>query len=176
MPTKKNKLLFYILLNIAISAATTMLVLFLWDRAHSIRKVEESLPMPSYEESITAPQELQTDTTTLTYQTTQSAETNIAIDGVFGSGMIDLEYIMLRNTGESAANLIGWQLVKNEEVIYIFPALTLNASGKIKVFSAAGSDSVIQLYLGSEQAIWKRHDKIKLIDPNGMMKAEYLIP
>lgn len=87
-----KKTLPFILLNIAVSAATLLVVLHFWQRQNPLPKAEPTQPI------ITPIQVSQpTSSVTQTAQITQGQV--LRIEGVFGAGDIQVEYILLRNPG-----------------------------------------------------------------------------
>ena len=91
-------------------------------------------------------------------------------------GDLSLEYILIRNNGEEAVNLAGWQLVGQEGEVYTFPNLRLNRDGAVRLYSKSGTDSVIELYWGAEKALWSSGDELSLKDPAGIIYSTYQVP
>ncbi|MFZ3069905.1 MAG: lamin tail domain-containing protein [Anaerolineaceae bacterium] len=161
----------YLLLNILVSGLTVFLVLFFWDRTHPMPQVPEE--NPSEVRSATPTQ------TALSKSATSqalAAEVEVTVEGVFGVGDLQLEYILIRNESDQALNLAGWKAVGSPDRSYTFPNLSLNRNGAVRLYSKDGTDSVIELFWGSAQALWKPGDPISLEDPSGAIHATYVIP
>ena len=103
---KHSSLLPYILLNILVSALTVSLVLFIWDRTHT-----STLPTAQPTALHTSPEANSATAITPDQTPSLSAELKLSLEAVVGVGDLSLEYILIRNKGEEAVNLAGWQLV-----------------------------------------------------------------
>jgi hypothetical protein len=174
-----GRLIFYIILNIFISAATILTVLWLWECTHP---GPESAQMPagtvveetgiSSSESISASQ-----STSIPDEIEWEVENpQIDIRTVVGVGNIDLEYIEVFNQSEGAVNMTGWQIVDESENRFTFPVLILNNGGSVKIYSKAGDDTVIELYWQAETPIWQSGETVRLLDADGNTAATYSIP
>ena len=133
-----KRILPFILLNVIISAATTLAVLYWWDKTQ--RPV---LPDPGLFTKI-APQ-LSTmnppsQTGSPTNQVTLSAQnqTVIQIQNVFGVGDIENEVVQLKRAGSGDLWLTGWQLKDENGHAFTFPKLLLNKDGAVQVFTHSG--------------------------------------
>jgi hypothetical protein len=60
--------------------------------------------------------------------------------------------------------------------VFEFPNLTLSPNGSVRIYTRRGTNTVIELYWGLESAAWQRGDKVRLLDPEGNLRAEYIIP
>jgi hypothetical protein len=160
MKTLKN-LLPYLLLNIIISAATTLAVLYFWDAAN-----QSSLPTA-------LPPVVRAATKTAT---PVSSEQRIKVDNVIGVGDLQNEVVLLKRVGDGELNLAGWKLVAPGGQEYRFPALLLYKDGAVQVYSRAGPDSAVELFWGLSQAAWKSGAVVKLVDASGKVQGTYSIP
>jgi hypothetical protein len=161
---KTNRLLVYIVLNIFISALTTLGVLVLWDRFH---QSETIISIPT----LSAP--ISTDVTQSTLP--PAAESVLAIDNVFGAGRLDSEVVVVKRVGEGELWLTGWKMIDEQNHQYTFPRLSLN-KGDINIYTQAGIDTAKDLHWGQAKAMWQAGRKVRIIDPLGNLRAEYLIP
>ncbi|MDD2522815.1 MAG: lamin tail domain-containing protein [Anaerolineaceae bacterium] len=162
----------FLLLNIVVSAATMLLVLWLWQRGTPILTAK-----PTLTPAITlasAPSQANQEV---------SAETDaplsdglLSIEGVFGAGDLNVEYILIRNQSDSSVNLNGWSLSSSSGETYSLPQLTLNKNGAVRLYSKHGTNSVIELYWNSDQALWTSGSQIKLLDQSGQQHASWLVP
>lgn len=176
---KSSRLVFYLILNILISAATTLAVLAIWEHTHSI---SEELP----DTATAAPTESagSTDESTPTSQPTSTeAGTTLVTDDlqviirtVVGAGNLEAEYVEIYNQTEGTVDLTGWQIQDESENRFTFPALILNNGGSVKVYSKSGSDTVIELYWQADLPIWQSGETVSLVDGDGNTVATYSIP
>ncbi|MCE1251997.1 MAG: lamin tail domain-containing protein [Anaerolineae bacterium] len=160
---RDNRLLFYLVLNVIVSAATTLSVLLIWDWIQQAR-------MPA--------QYVQMSTTTpgVNNETLPAAgEQVLVIDNVFGVGRLQDEVVLIRHTGNHELSLAGWKLVDENNLEYIFPRITLN-QGEINIYTQAGVDTAKDLHWGQAQSVWKFGEKVRILDPLGNQRAEYTIP
>jgi len=104
---------------------------------------------------------------------------SVAIDSVIGAGDLDSERVMLKQRGEGELSLVGWRLEDNQGNIFIFPQfpqLILYKGGAVNIYTKVGSNTVVDLYWGLDQPVWKSGDTVVLKDPQGNERASYLIP
>ena len=168
---KHPSILPYILLNILVSALTVSLVLFIWERTHT-----STLPTAQPTALRTSPEASSATAINPEQPPSLSAELKLSLEAVVGVGDLSLEYILIRNNGEEAVNLAGWQLVGQEGEVYTFPNLRLNRDGAVRLYSKSGTDSVIELYWGAEKALWSSGDELSLKDPAGIIYSTYQVP
>jgi hypothetical protein len=171
---KSSKLFFYILLNILVSAATTLTVLLIWQATH---------PLPQTDPSTLSPSGFNPDTATSGGQTENNPTAefvqeniNITVRTVVGAGDLGMEYVEILNQSEGPVDLTNWQLVDEGDNRFKFPALILNQDGAIEVHSKTGNNSVIELYWQADTAIWQSGETVTLLDAAGETQATYLIP
>ena len=168
---KRPQIIIYILLNIFISAATILLVMWLWDRSHPapILVTEPDSPISAASDS---DDEFESNPTTDFI----SEDFDVEIRTIVGAGDLEIEYVQIVNTGEGGADLTGWQLVDDDGQVYTFPTILLNSSGDIKVLSQKGMDTVIELYWQSDEPIWEPGETAQLLDETGTIISTYSIP
>ena len=162
---KARRIFPYLILNIIVSAATILTILWLWDRSRNIDlPVLTPLPpasTPTLENTPTLP---------------PHDQPVILIKNVFGTGDVQNEVVLLNRQGVGKLELTGWQLKDGNGHTYTFPKLILNQDGAVQVYTRAGADSVIELHWGLDQAIWKSGMTVSLLDPVGYVRATFLIP
>jgi hypothetical protein len=174
-----KRLLPYILLNILVSALTTLIVLTLWDRAQrpaplagqSLSTSPAMLPAPT-QTLLSASPFLPSPTPTLP----SLDQAWITIAEVLAPGDVAHEAILLKRLGEGDLWLKGWRLVNPRGQAFEFPNLTLSPNGSVRIYTRRGNNTVIELYWGLETSAWQRGDKVRLLDPEGNLRAEYIIP
>ncbi len=99
----------YLILNIIVSAATILTILWLWDRSRNINlPVLTPLPVastPTPEDTPTLP---------------PLSQPVILIKNVFGTGDLQNEVILLNRQGEGELELTGWQLKRRQRAHVYF--------------------------------------------------------
>jgi hypothetical protein len=190
-----RRLLFYIVLNIIVSACTTLAVLWLWNRPRmpdvSLLPVSvptsgatvapataASTPQPTAPEAAaTLPAPSPTGSQSpATAGPTVDASKQIVIDNVIGVGNLKDEYVMLKNNAAGEVSLANWRLDDGNGNTYTFPTLTLYKGGAVQIHTAAGVDGVIDLYWGRSQSVWQVGKIVTLYDDKGQVRASYRIP
>lgn len=173
-----KRLLPYILLNVLVSALTTLVVLTLWDRAQRPAPLGQNLPTRA-PASPKATLEIQTSPALLLSPTPTLPTLDqawITIAEVLAPGDLQHEAVLLKRLGDGDLWLMGWHLLTPRGQSFEFPNLTLSKNGSIRVYTRRGNNTVIELYWGLETAAWRRGDKVRLLDPEGNLRAEYIIP
>ncbi|KPL83885.1 hypothetical protein SE15_01255 [Thermanaerothrix daxensis] len=173
-----KRLLPYILLNILVSALTTLIVLSLWDRAQRPALIGQN-PASLASATPEAVLELQTSMAMLPSATPTLPSLDrawITIAEVLAPGDLEHEAILLKRLGDGDLWLMGWRLLTPRGQSFEFPNLTLSKNGSIRIYTRRGNNTVIELYWGLETAAWRRGDKVRLLDPEGNLRAEYVIP
>ena len=171
----------YILLNIVVSAATTLAVLAVWDRAQR----SALPPIPTFEPpSATLPvgipaQEQATATPGEESASAPSGEPLIEIAAVVGATDPELEYVLLRRLGEGDLDLAGWTISDEQGNEFVFPsqpALVLFAGGAVQVYTRSGADSPTEMYWNRDDPVWEPGEWVTLRDAQNREQARYQIP
>ncbi len=231
-----KRLLFYVLLNVIVSACTTLVVLFVWDqvsgplprgllpRALSVfqrptqaagaaggQPVGEARGTPAprptateaytvYQvksgdtfESIAAEHNVSPDELVAVNGFTKSQplgegevlripvhpQGSVVIDSVIGAGDLDAERVLLKHSGGGELSLVGWQLDDGQGRLFTFPEapqLTLFAGGAVNIYTKSGVNTVVDLFWGLDQPLWKSGSTVILRDADGNVQARYLVP
>lgn len=229
-----RRLIFYLILNVLVSASTTFAVLVIWDRTHSpvpgnlIPLPQISLPISKGPTPTGAvkdtPQPQPTPTEVfIAYQVVSGDDFasiarkfgvseaeliavngftqaqplgagevlripvhaptpeagNIRVDSVAGVGDLASERVLIRHTGDSELSLTGWTISDEDGHQFIFPEfpqLTLFKGGAVTVFSRAGNNSVVDLYWGMQQPVWRSGETLTVKDAAGVERATYQVP
>jgi len=168
MPNWKKSIPFLVL-NVIVSAVTTLIVLGLWSLAHP----PASVPVGTAQLSTQAVTFSQCDPVTPSLD-----QHPITIQNVIGAGDAQQEEVDLLFSGDTSLCLNGWKLANDHGTTYSFPSrFQLLANGvTIKVFTAAGTDSPLELHWGSSSPIWQSGGTVKLFDPQGNQRASFKIP
>ncbi|HEB65490.1 MAG TPA: LysM peptidoglycan-binding domain-containing protein [Chloroflexi bacterium] len=120
-----------------------------------------------------------TPTPTLPAQTTPTPAGDpdaLRIAAVVGAGDFSSEYVQVQYDGEGEISLLGWQLRAPSGAAYTFPALLLHSGGAVRVHTAPGTDTVVDLHWGSGAPLWASGETAALFSPDGTLRAEYRIP
>lgn len=171
-----KQLFIFILLNIVVSFATTYGVLWWWERNHKV-----DLPVIACTTSESPNMLLGSMTTTLVSPSTALPlppldQSIIEIKYVIGAGDVQTEYVQLNRLGEGDLWLTGWQLQDDDGNVFMFPNLKLNKGGAVQIFTRAGTNTVIVLYWGQQKSVWHSGEMATLIDSQGNIRSNYLIP
>ena len=132
----RKRLVFFLLLNIAVSAVTTWIVVGLMNKRYP--QVAVSIPIATLESGADIEdQSPGTINEGAGNQTDNGIQTIIAkdqmmIDSIIGAGDIDNERVRIRYTGEVEIPLAGWQLQDEDGNSFTFPALTMFTGGAVK--------------------------------------------
>lgn len=174
---KTARILLIILINIIISAATTLTVLWLWERAHPRPETSVFLPALSPAEAPAQTgaslEQLPADEPLPEFL---NQDLQISIRTIVGAGDLAVEYVEIINQGQNPADLTAWQLEDEDGHQFTFPALLLNGGGAIKVLSRTGTDTVIELFWQADGHIWQPGETARLVDPSGELITTYTIP
>ncbi len=155
----------FLLLNIFVSAAVTGGILFWYDRTY------RQAVIPSAPISAAVPSDAP-----LVATLNPDAEILVDIVSVIGAETLDAEMVLVRYQGEGELDLAGWHLEDEDKNIYLFPQLTLYPGGAVQVHTMAGQDTVVDLYWGLRQSVWKSGEEVTLVDPQGSPRATYQVP
>lgn len=164
----------YLILNVIVSAATTLLVLFLWDQ-----RQPQALPVSTGGLPITttAPVPAVDLPTPQASATLPPLDTPvIEIEAVIGAGDPAVEAVVLKRVGEGELLLTGWKITNGRGNEYTFPYLVLNKNGSVRLYTRSGTNSVIELYWGLAESVWRSGDVASLTDPEGNLRAAFTIP
>lgn len=184
----RSRLPLYLLLNVIVSAITTLVVLVIWDSLRGPDQTQLVLPLiaptvtvqgvlPATTAQSPAVEEASTPAPTATLPPLDTPV--IEILSVVGPGDLDQEVVLLRRIGEGNLRMSGWHLESSGGVKYIFaeyPELILYKDGAVQIYSRAGTDTATEIFWNRTEAAWKSGETIKLIDPEGNERATYLVP
>jgi len=158
---ERRRLVYYLLLNVFISACVTSAILFWYDRNY--RAVTQPAVQQSSGGNTVPTADLQTDIP-------------VKISSVVGAGTVNAEIAVVKFEGEGQLNLAGWQLKDEDGNNFTFPQLTLYPNGAVQVHTVSGTDTVIDLYWGLRDSVWQAGENAKLFDSQGNLRAVYPVP
>ncbi len=157
------------MLNIFISAVTTVIVLIFWDASHKVAE-----PQPSGAGEPTQAINLSECEGTIP----ESAEVLLEVVNVTGIGDIVKEEITIKYRGTDTVCLNGWVIKGRGNNEYAFPRFyQLFTEGvQIKLRSRIGEDTALELYWDLKEAAWSSGDVIKVVDARGSIHSTFVIP
>jgi len=170
-----KKLLFYIVLNIIVSAVTILGVLYIWEKTQ-LKDVLLESGSSSPEASSAAEGEDGGE---------GGQDLLIEIGEVGGIGNLATEYIRLIRPDSDPGDTVslqGWRLMDEDDQDYDIleqsglPSLELHGQGAINIYSKEGASTPIELYLGLSEPTWEPGETVSLVDPDGKVHDTYLIP
>jgi LysM repeat protein len=100
---------------------------------------------------------------------------NVTIREVRGAGVLADEVLVVASDGGSV-DLAGWTLRDETGRLYTFPTLKLLKGGTVSLHTAAGSDTVTDLFWGQTGAVWASGKSALLSDASGNLRARYTVP
>ncbi|MCJ7733814.1 MAG: lamin tail domain-containing protein [Anaerolineales bacterium] len=170
-----KKLLFYIVINIIVSAVTIIAVLYLWENTRLKNVLFNSPDTPA----------AASDPNSSQVEVDEPSNLQIEIGEVGGVGNLATEYVLLTRPGSDAADTISlqnWSIKDENNNVYVIleqsgvANLDLHGQGAVNIYTKAGDSNPIELYLGLSDPIWEPGETVTLIDPNGEVHDTYLIP
>ncbi len=105
-----------------------------------------------------------------------SAAATLEIAAVIGAGIPTTETIIIRNAGDSAVSLSGWQIRDADGNLYTFHNITIPARAAVQLHTIPGNDTLIDLYWGLSASVWSPGETASLLDPAGAVKSVYQVP
>jgi len=186
--------MFYLVLNVLVSACTTMTVLWLWDRARPYPVIFGAVVSEATPAVPTAPADSASLTPVAVSQPGVSPAgdppagnspvpedpaalgTVLTIDNVFGVGSLENEVVVLKRVGEGELALSNWTLADEDDHRYTFPALILYSEGAVQVHTGGGVATVVDLYWGLDAPVWEAGETVTVYDDANNVRATYQIP
>lgn len=176
MKRRRNSLYLYLILNVLVSAATTLTVLVLWDRVRGPQAepaAQTAGNLPKAQPPAPTLPALPTETNP------PPGQPVIQILSVVGIDDLEHEVVMLKRVGDGNLRMAGWKLQGEHDNVYTFPQssqLVLYKDGAVQVFSKAGEDTVTDVYWNRSQPAWRSGETVLLLDEAGNERARYRIP
>jgi hypothetical protein len=179
MGTRK-RLLYFVLLNIIVSALTTWLVASLLLKNYV--PVADVPAADTEQTDADAAEDLSGVEAPVQGEDNPSGETipvvvgQLEIDTVIGAGDLETERVLVRHIGDQEVMLVGWQLQDEDGHVFNFPALTMFSGGAVTVYTKAGTNTVVEMYWSQQEAVWSEGESVFLVDPNGDVQAVFTVP
>lgn len=162
-----RKILPYLVLNFVVSAAAVLTVLLIWNATHKVPKVivPETPSIPTANQvSNQPPAVIPLDRKTFEIQM------------VVGAGDINLEHIQLISVADADINLEGWRILDGQKNEYSFPSIIIFPGGGLNIYTRSGVNTAVEVFWGREGAAWSSGETVQLLDPDGNLRASYVIP
>lgn len=161
----RRRLLYYLLLNVFVSACVTSAILYWYDRNYrAVTLPQVSIPTASTNSGNNVPA-----------ATVQKGLVQIV--SVIGAGTLDAEAVVVKYNGEGELDLTGWHLKDSQgAATYTFPAFKLFKGGAVQVHTGNGTNTAIDLYWGQRNAVWQSGEAVLLTDPSGQAQDSYPVP
>jgi len=176
-----KRLMFYLLINVIVSACTILSILWLWDRPD--KPLQGLLPgQPTTEIPVAAPsgsipaQVIENDVPTEVPKPVEYPIGLVEFGNIIGSGSAANEVVIVQRLGDGELQMADWKLQDTNGNIFTFPDLTLYKDGAVYIHTAAGMNTVIDLYWNKTEPVWQVGETATLIDPLGNIQATYQIP
>lgn len=100
----------------------------------------------------------------------------VKIENVVGAGDLASERVQINRLGTGDLSLAGWQILDEDGDLFTFPQLNLFESGGVNVYTKAGQDTVVDLYWGLNDPVWRSGETVILLDNQGNVRATYRVP
>ncbi|MBI5933713.1 MAG: lamin tail domain-containing protein [Chloroflexi bacterium] len=159
----RRRLLYFLLLNALVSACVTGTILFLYDR-----NLKATSSVPAY----APPSGPETGAANLS----AASSDDVQIVSIVGADNLGAEVVILRYVGAGQIDLSSWQLKDESGNIFLFPSITLVNGGAVQLHTAAGTNTVVDLYWNLSAPIWKSGETASLYDANGELVVTYKVP
>jgi hypothetical protein len=154
----RNRLVAYIAINVLVSALVTLTILSIYHLFFAPR------PMPLVAVDSGAGGAV-------------PAAGLLEIRTVSGVGRVDSEMVVVQNAGQASVDLGGWRLqTPDGKTAYTFPRIILHKDGTLRIHTAPGTDTAIDLFWNRSRAAWRSGDLVSLMDSQGVVVDNFLIP
>ena len=193
--SRRNYLLLYLLLNIAVSVITSFIIIQFWGPARIVAPTAptvvtcippEATVIPPPQEYIpqieTGTEEPPANTPQAEKQPEENLSTAYSEEGVFiriesiiGLGDLENETIIFRRNGTGQLALLGWKLVDETGQEFIFPDLVLNEGASVQLHTKIGVNTVMDLFWGLDKPVWHTGDTVRLLDVEGNQQASFRV-
>jgi hypothetical protein len=160
----RRRLLYYILLNIFISACVTSAILYWYDRNY------RAVSLPQVQAPVVASGATPAGTTQPIPQGT------VQIVSVVGAGIPSMEIVTVQYNGDGQLDLTGWHIKDSNGNTFTFPPFKLFKNGAVQVHTTSGTNTAIDLYWNMDKAIWQSGETAILTDKQGNVQDSYPVP
>jgi len=158
----RRRLIFYLLLNIFVSACVTLTILYWYDRNY------RAATLPPVAAPVVA------SGTNAAVPTIQQG--TVKIVSVVGAGTLSVETVTIQYQGNGELDLTAWHLKDSSGNDFIFPPFKLFTNGAVRVHTVAGTNTAVDLYWGNDKAVWSSGENVVLTDSQGNAQDSYPVP
>ncbi len=161
----RRRLLYFLLLNVFVSACVTGTILFWYDRnARATSSAPAFAPQSGPGPAASVPEAI------------ANPDSNVQIVSVVGADNLGAEVVILRYLSEGQVDLSNWQLKDENGNLFLFPAVGLVNGGAVQIHTAAGTNTVVDLYWNLSVPVWKSGETASLYDASGNLVVTYKVP
>lgn len=161
----RRRLLYFLLLNVFVSACVTGTILFWYDRnARATSSAPAFAPQTQLEAGAANP------------GANASPNGDIQIVSVVGADNLGAEVVILRYLGDGQVDLSNWQLKDENGNIFLFPDIGLVKEGAVQIHTAAGTNTVVDLFWNMTAPVWSSGEMASLYDAGGNLIVTYKVP
>ncbi|RJP50278.1 MAG: lamin tail domain-containing protein [Anaerolineaceae bacterium] len=161
----RRRLLYFLLLNALVSACVTGTIIFWYDRnLKATSSVPAFAPPSDLGPAASVPEAI------------ANPSSDVQIVSVVGADNLGAEVAILRYLGEGQVDLSNWQLKDEDGNLFLFPAISLVNGGAVQIHTAAGTNTVVDLYWNLSAPVWKSGETASLYDASGNLIVTYKVP
>lgn len=177
---RRTRLYLYLLLNVIISAATTLAVLVIWDRTHRSDLASALQAAQAVEANSAGIVQIEPTFPPAPTETLPSTDqVVIQITSVVGVGDLEQEVVLLKRLGAGNLRMAGWKLQGEHDNTFVFPTqpeLVLYQDGAVQVYTKPGTDTATDVFWNRTEPAWRSGETIRLVDAQGNERAKYQVP
>ena len=149
----RRQWIFFLFLNILVSALVTSAILYFYDRSHrTSSSISASAPVKA------------------------SDTVKVDIVSVIGAGTALSVVVVIKNNGTNSFNLNGWTLKNGNGQNYTFPSFTIYSGAAVQVHTTSGNDTFSDVYWDLKTTAWQSGETATLYDPQENVRSSYRIP
>lgn len=100
----------------------------------------------------------------------------VEVKAVEAAGDLTGEVVLVVNESNQPFSLEGWRLERENGPAYRFGNVPLFPSGYVRIHSAAGTDTSLDLYWQQSGAVWQSGAVARLLDGQGNVIHTYTVP
>jgi LysM repeat protein len=100
----------------------------------------------------------------------------VEVKAVEAAGDLAGEVVLVVNESNQPFSLEGWRLERENGPAYRFGNVPLFPSGYVRVHSATGADTSLDLYWQQPSAVWQSGAVARLLDGQGNVVHTYMVP
>jgi LysM repeat protein len=109
-------------------------------------------------------------------QGAEPAVQGVQVNGIENPGNLAQEVVLVANESNLPFSLQGWRLERENGPSYTFGSVPLFPGGSVRVHSAGGADTSVDLYWNQGSAVWQSGTVAKIINAQGQTVGTYTVP